>query len=47
MIGGDHSIKNLFDCIEREGDLKDMHRNEQNAVLNVFLHKTSMLILDR
>ena len=25
----------LFDFIEREGDLKDEHRNTQNAALNV------------
>ena len=27
----------LFDCIEREGDLKDKLRNKQNAGLNVDL----------
>ena len=27
----------LFDCIEREGDLKDTQRNTQNATLNVDL----------
>ena len=27
----------LFDCIEREGDLKNLHRNTQNAALNVDL----------
>ena len=40
MIGWDHWIKKLwllFDCIEREGDLKDTQRNTQNAALNVDL----------
>ena len=27
----------LFDCIEREGYLKDNHRNTQKAALNVDL----------
>ena len=25
----------LFECMEREGGLKDTHRNTQNAALNV------------
>ena len=33
-----HQEKGLsFDCIEREGDLKDTQRNTQNAALNVDL----------
>ena len=27
----------LFDCIKRDGDLIDTHRNTQNAALNVDL----------
>ena len=41
MIGGEGIIEfkkcELFDCVEMEGDLKDTHRNTQNAALNVYL----------
>ena len=40
MIDGDHLILKkgqLFDGIEREGDLKDTHHNSQNVALNVIM----------
>ena len=39
MIGGDHWFKNgvINGLHKREKDLKEAHRNTQNAALNVYL----------